>query len=93
MQINFHNLDVGSRTHNSKLIETSFISSSQIPHFSTEPEIENINLTQELDKEIGDKRQPWSMEDDKSMTYNFKQSNCGQRAKRETFLESNHRVL
>ena len=67
MQINSHNLDVGSRTHNSKSTETGSISSYQIPHFSTEPEIGNINLTQEPDEEVGDKRQPWSMEDDKRL--------------------------
>ena len=67
MQINSHNLDVGSRTHNCKSTETSSISSSQIPHFSTKPEIRNINLIQKPDEEVGDKRQPWSMEDDKRL--------------------------
>ena len=67
MQINSHNLDVDSRTHNSKSTETGSISSYQIPHFSTQPEIGNINLTQEPDEEVGDKRQPWSMEDDKRL--------------------------
>ena len=58
MQINSHNLDISSRTHNSKLTETHSVSSCQIPSFSTEPEIENINLAQESNEEVGDKHQP-----------------------------------
>ena len=63
MQINSHNLDVGSRTHNSKSTETGSISSSQIPPFSTEPNIRNINLTQEPDEKVKDtvNRRVWRM--------------------------------
>ena len=67
MHINSQNLDVGSRANNSKSAETGSISTSQIPSFSTEPGVGNINLTQEPNEEIGEKRQPWNMEDDKRL--------------------------
>ena len=76
MHINSQNLDVGSRTDNSKSTKTDSILSSQIPSFSTEPGIMNINLTQDPNEDVGDKRQPWSMENDKRLAKAWCTNSC-----------------
>ena len=57
MQINPHNLDIGSHTYNSKSTKVDFIFDSQILSFSTKPGSGNINLLQEMNEEVGNKRQ------------------------------------